>query len=599
MKTKTNTHAWSRPVLVTLLTIACLLYQSAAVTPARAVSDSTSVLFLDTSSTPANNSFDHPTVISSLPYTKTQDTTDAATASDDPVFECISEPAQKYNTVWYKYTPSTTRSYTIDTEGSDYDTVLGVWTGERGDLTSVGCNDDTNNLQSRLQVSLTKKHTYYIEVASHSNGGGQLTLNVGTCGPRVLIWQDADPWNTTSNQQVLADNDLCAVVQPSSEMGSIDMSAYSFVMIPGDQPTSFYNNYYNHETIFTEYVEDGGVLGFSGAAWGFQKGDASYITLPGGDTQIAWRYDTSNYIMDSDHPIVAGISNPFTGNYASHGYFYGGSFSTIAEDTYGGPTLIEYILGDGRVVAYTQPLEYGYVNEAYSSNKAKQTEPRDSTGEAIDEIYSSESSQSQTSGLMLQNLILYLNRTPPPLTFNSIGSQDGWILESSENSSAGGTKNVTSTTFQLGDDKHDRQYRAFLSFDTSSLPNDAVIESAVLKIKKSGSPTGSNPFTVLGNLYASIREGWFGSSSALQLADFKATATDTRVGVFDDTPVNSWYSATLNGTGCDDINTTGLTQFRLFFSKDDNDDLTADYMKFYSGDASSWNPRLIVTYTLP
>jgi hypothetical protein len=184
-------------------------------------------------------------------------------------------------------------------------------------------------------------------------------------------------------------------------------------------------------------------------------------------------------------------------------------------------------------------------------------------------------------------------------TFNSTGSQDGWILESSETSGVGGTKDNTATTFRLGDDSSDRQYRAILSFNTASLPNNAIIQSAVLKIKQSGSAVGSNPFSILGSLYADIRKGYFGSSSSLQLIDFNAAASASKVGTFGATPVSGWYSATLNSSGRSNINKTSLTQFRLYFSKDDNDNNMADYMKFFSGDASSGKPQLIITYTLP
>jgi hypothetical protein len=189
--------------------------------------------------------------------------------------------------------------------------------------------------------------------------------------------------------------------------------------------------------------------------------------------------------------------------------------------------------------------------------------------------------------------------TIAPVIFNSTGSQDGWILESSETSGVGGTKDNTAATFRLGDDSSNRQYRAILSFDTSSLPNDAVIKSAVLKIKQSGSAVGSNPFSILDSLYADIRKGYFGSSSSLQLADFNAAATASKVGAFGTTPVSGWYSATLNSTGRSNINKTSLTQFRLFFNLDDNDNNVADYMKFVSGDASSNKPQLIIKYTLP
>ena len=48
------------------------------------------------------------------------------------------------------------------------------------------------------------------------------------------------------------------------------------------------------------------------------------------------------------------------------------------------------------------------------------------------------------------------------------------------------------------------------------------------------------------------------------------------------------------------ISKVGVTQFRLFFSLDDNDDLGADYLKFFSGNSTTANmPQLIVTYYTP
>jgi hypothetical protein len=57
-------------------------------------------------------------------------------------------------------------------------------------------------------------------------------------------------------------------------------------------------------------------------------------------------------------------------------------------------------------------------------------------------------------------------------------------------------------------------------------------------------------------------------------------------------------SGTINATGRGLINKTGKTQFRIYFSLDDNDDLSADYIGWFSGnDTSSANwPTLEVTY---
>lgn len=187
----------------------------------------------------------------------------------------------------------------------------------------------------------------------------------------------------------------------------------------------------------------------------------------------------------------------------------------------------------------------------------------------------------------------------PVLTFKSQGANDGWILERTQASGLGGTKNSTDATFQLGDDSAKRQYRGILSFNTGSLPDGAVIQSAVIKIKQSGAPLGANPFNVLGKLMVDVRKGPFGTS-ALAVTDFQAAASASQVGTFGKTPTAGWYSVTLNLSGRNNVNTMGLTQFRLYFSKSTNNDAIANLMKFLSGNsAASTQPQLIIKYTLP
>jgi hypothetical protein len=184
------------------------------------------------------------------------------------------------------------------------------------------------------------------------------------------------------------------------------------------------------------------------------------------------------------------------------------------------------------------------------------------------------------------------------LTLTSTAANDGWILESTETSGNGGTLNSTATNFSLGDDAANKQYRAILHFDTSSLPDNAVITSATLRIKKQG-VVGSNPFNILGDLKASVRKPGFGAVT-LALADFKSAPGKNNVATFGITPVSNWYSALINNAGRVYINRTGTTQFRLAFTTDDNNDNGADLMKFFSGNAGAANrPQLVIQYYVP
>jgi hypothetical protein len=183
--------------------------------------------------------------------------------------------------------------------------------------------------------------------------------------------------------------------------------------------------------------------------------------------------------------------------------------------------------------------------------------------------------------------------------FKSTGAYDGWVLESGENTNAGGTLDRGATTISVGDNSRNRQYRGILSFNTSSLPDNAVIVSVQVKVKRQGI-VGTNPFATHGSLLVEIRSGAFSNNIALQKSDFSdpATAGSVRDQIVPIT--SSWYAAQLGDANLPLVSRTGSTQFRLFFSKDDNDDRNADSIRFYSGNSTSANiPQLTVTYYLP
>ncbi len=192
-------------------------------------------------------------------------------------------------------------------------------------------------------------------------------------------------------------------------------------------------------------------------------------------------------------------------------------------------------------------------------------------------------------------------RATTSVTLYSTAAQDGWILESTETSNAGGTMNSALTTFNLGDDNLKKQYRSILSFTTSTLPDTAVITAATLKIKQY-SATGGATFGMFQGLLIDILKGPFGTS-ALQTTDFQSAASKTGVGPFTAPAVGGWYAFNLT-TSQAYINKaatgSGLTQFRLRFKLDDNNNAIANYISFYSGNAlTASRPQLIIQYYVP
>lgn len=141
---------------------------------------------------PANDNCASPTVISGtgpFPVTITQDTATATTESSDPNLTCGStlNPKQSHS-VWFRFTPSSAGTISIDTIGSTYDTVLAVFTGVCGSLTAAACNDDSVGLQSSLSnVVVTAGVPILIEVTSFSStAGGTLVLNFTFTGQSLF-----------------------------------------------------------------------------------------------------------------------------------------------------------------------------------------------------------------------------------------------------------------------------------------------------------------------------------------------------------------------------------------------------------------------------
>lgn len=185
-------------------------------------------------------------------------------------------------------------------------------------------------------------------------------------------------------------------------------------------------------------------------------------------------------------------------------------------------------------------------------------------------------------------------------TFTSVGTYDGWVLESSEASNVGGSVNATGTTIAVGDNGTDKQYRGLQSFDTSSLPDNAKITKVTLKMLCQ-STVGTNPFSTHGNMLLDLRKGSFNNNIALEAADFQAAASKSAAVTITNTACPGWFSATVSSANYLYVNLAGPTQFRLRFTKDDNDDMGADYLNFYSGNVSttSYRPVLTISYYVP
>ncbi len=168
------------------------------------------------------------TEINSLPYQNIISTSSATQSIDDPILTaCGVLPGKK--SVWYKFVPSTNDSFFIDTSGSNYDTMLGVFSSTAGGLVEVDCSDDYNNtLQSGVQVDMASSTTYYIVVYEYDDGSNTQT------GESLSIQLTNSPFVTSitkiSNSPD-ADNNVSFLVKFSEPVTNVDVNDFSLATV--------------------------------------------------------------------------------------------------------------------------------------------------------------------------------------------------------------------------------------------------------------------------------------------------------------------------------------------------------------------------------
>ena len=179
----------------------------------------------------------------------------------------------------------------------------------------------------------------------------------------------------------------------------------------------------------------------------------------------------------------------------------------------------------------------------------------------------------------------------------SLKLEDGYIRESSEGSGIGGpvfAGNNGNAALRSGDDSGDRQFKAVVSFDPTSLPATAKVVGAEL-ILVSGSTQGT-PESSLGSAGIQLSIGGFGASPALASQDFEAPATVEDAGVVVSTGDDS--HAVLAPGAVDAISTADRIQLRVAHPLATDGDRRGDYEGWYSANASnaSRRPRLVIEY---
>ncbi len=120
---------------------------------------------LDVGFPPANDDLAGATVITSLPYADSVDTTLASTEPGEPATSCTFRELTTTSTVWYSFTPSEDTLLLIDTAGSDFDVTLAVWINTVFGLAEIACDDQAGpSAGTRLAFQAEAGQTYLFQV---------------------------------------------------------------------------------------------------------------------------------------------------------------------------------------------------------------------------------------------------------------------------------------------------------------------------------------------------------------------------------------------------------------------------------------------------
>lgn len=243
---------------------------------------------------------------------------------------------------------------------------------------------------------LTKGHAYEISVVKNI-----ITYTCSVCGHtyqeyfkgiatsgNVLLIQDRIPWEINNGVSLMKRLQRDGIINgwtltTTSNLKNVDLYQYEVIYIANDQTTSTYNALATFNDDFTLYAKRGGIVIYGACDKGWANGNISY-TLPGGVQRTNY-YSRHNYIIDYSHPIVTAVNTDgkglsdylLEGTYCSHSAFTVDTlpegYNAILQDSRGIPTLVEYQLGDGYIIASGLTWEFYYTRSfkgdtTYSKN---------------------------------------------------------------------------------------------------------------------------------------------------------------------------------------------------------------------------------------
>ncbi len=180
----------------------------------------------------ANDDFADRAVVSLGQSTTTGSNLNSTKEAGEPVFAA----GAGSQTTWWSWTAPATEAVTISTLGSDFDTILAIYTGASlGTLSLVGGNDDFGGLQSSVSFTAQSGVTYAVQVNGYSTEAGAIQLNFPTLAGAPSIVNEPD------DVTVLVGNPFSLQVTASGQSPLSYQWYLDDVIIPGATAAVFYN----------------------------------------------------------------------------------------------------------------------------------------------------------------------------------------------------------------------------------------------------------------------------------------------------------------------------------------------------------------------
>lgn len=233
-------------------------------------------------------------------------------------------------------------------------------------------NNENKTDNAEQVISTTEAPENYVPVEENKQFSYySVQKNSEITDKKVVLIQDTLPWDTNSNEELLNKLGIPYDKVTTQNFLMCDLSQYAVVIFANDQKFSAYDNYKEFKEYLELFTELGGVIVFGAADIGW-AGGSLVETLPGG-VQKTSRYVYNNYIADNTHPIIKGnlsdndflLDEDLYEYYVSHSCFVesslpAGSKILLRDSDRNEPTLVEYPLGDGRVIASGLTWEFSY-----------------------------------------------------------------------------------------------------------------------------------------------------------------------------------------------------------------------------------------------